>query len=95
MQLDPAEIAEYHSFFDFKIDGPFSLLYVLAQRAQLDIMLDKSFTIAIPGLIHLSNNLSISSDFDINAGFDLDASVNVPYKAEGSLSPNFTVKYLQ
>ncbi|UPT68186.1 MAG: hypothetical protein M0D57_05910 [Sphingobacteriales bacterium JAD_PAG50586_3] len=74
---------------------PFVYIYILAQRAQASLMLQKEFTIAIPGLVHIANRLEEVNPIDYSAPFDIVATVDVEYKAEGSLIPVFNVELLQ
>ena len=53
--VDQNRVQSYREFFGFSHEFPMTYLYILAQRAQLAVMLKKEFTIAIPGLIHLRN----------------------------------------
>jgi acyl dehydratase len=56
--IDPAHVAGYRDFFDFRLPGiPLSYFYLPAQRAQLALMLDRRFPYPLPGLIHRHNIL--------------------------------------
>ena len=56
--IDLAHIERYRRFFDFRRSTlPLTYFYLLAQRAQLALMLDRRFPHAIAGLIHSANEL--------------------------------------
>lgn len=58
--IDLAHIEQYRRFFDFRRSTPpLTYFYLLAQRAQLALMLDRRFPHAIPGLIHTGNELRL------------------------------------
>jgi len=88
-------LTDYVTFFDFPLPNPFTSLYLVAQRAQLVLMLDKAFTIAIPGMIHVNNELVVKSPIDYTQPFDIHAQLSVDYKSEGSVFPIFEVKFMQ
>lgn len=88
-------IESYLHFMDISVPDPLTYLYILAQRAQAAVMLDKSFTIAIPGLVHLENSLEQFSAFNLRQTFDLYTEVVVDAKDTGSLIPRFKVVFFQ
>lgn len=92
--IDQNQLKKFKSFFGFKSDLPLCYLYLLAQRAQVSLMLDKKFTIAIPGLIHISNQLELLIPIAIDKELQLTADVNVASK-KGSLLPIFNVEFYQ
>lgn len=95
VEANKKQIERYIDYFQFFDLNPLTYIYLLAQRAQVQIMLDAAFTIAIPGLIHLDNELQQHAAFNIYVPFDLKASVVVDYKEEGSLIPQFSVEFYQ
>lgn len=95
VMIDQVRLQSYKEFFNFSSEFPFSFFYILAQRAQLSVMLNKEFTIAIPGLIHLNNNLEILTEVDFESQFNIEVQGKVNSKTSGSLFPNFDVKFLQ
>jgi acyl dehydratase len=50
---------------------PLSYFYLLAQRAQLSIMMDRRFTYPVPGLVHMANSMQIISPIDAELPMDL------------------------
>lgn len=88
-------LAKYVKLLDWSQSAPFPYLYVLAQRAQTALMLDKAFTIALPGLVHLRNELQQLAPCDYTEAFTLKARSSVPYKVEGSLIITSTVDFWQ
>lgn len=85
----------YRSYFSFNEELPLCYLYLLAQRAQGAIMLQKEYTMPIPGTVHLSNELRQIAPIDAGKPFELYASLEVPYVSEGSLKPSIVVSFFQ
>ena len=92
--LDQERLANYTEFFEYT-DFPLTYLYILAQRAQLALMLQKEFTIPIPGMIHLTNNLELVSPVSPSDSFNIVVNGLVPTKEFGSLHPSFKVEFFQ
>jgi acyl dehydratase len=95
VKIDMDSLEKYRSFFNWQQPYPFAFFYLMAQRAQTSIMLNADFTIAIPGLVHISNRIEKLDTIDYDLPFDLIVNVDVPYKEKGSLIPRFTVDFLQ
>ena len=95
VQIDRRMLEAYAQFMNFESSSPMSYLYILAQRAQLAVMLEPSFTIAIPGMIHLSNDLEQLNEVNFDTPFDLKVDIQVPYKSEGALIPKLEVNFWQ
>ncbi len=93
--INPKDISQFAGFIGIGNPTPFVYIYILAQRAQAALMLQKEFTIAIPGLVHVYNRLQEVNPIDYTAPFDIETQVDVEYKAEGSLVPTFSVAFLQ
>lgn len=93
--IDLNNLTSYKKLFGFTDDLPITYLYLLAQRAQVALMLDKKFTISIPGLIHVENNLEKFTLIDASKPIELKASVVVKSEPEGYLKPCFEVFYYQ
>ncbi|MCE7736769.1 MAG: hypothetical protein GPJ54_17940 [Candidatus Heimdallarchaeota archaeon] len=93
--IDTKLLEQYRAFFDFTEDLPFSYLYILAQRAQVALMLDKRFTISIPGMIHINNKLTQHEVVNPELPIEIKISITVESKLEGSLYPNSEVLYYQ
>ena len=93
--IDKPSLKSYKEFFDWKEEFPLAFFYLMAQRAQTALMLDTRFTIAVPGLVHIANNLTQLASINYNEPFDIKTNVNVEYKDTGSLIPKFTVDFVQ
>ena len=96
--LDAANLQSYADFCGFdrsRSPIPVSWLYLLAQRAQIALMLGKSFPLAAPGLVHISNSLLLHSLPDVAKPVALKTSVAIEGKAAGSLFPQFRVEIIQ
>ena len=94
VEIDEGELRRFKMFFKFRSELPVTFLYTLAQRAQSYLMLKKEFTIQIPGMIHVSNEIEQYDGIASNKPFDIDVRCEVP-KKEGSLHPKFEVEYYQ
>ena len=93
--IDEGALQKYVTMMGWQQESPFAYLYILAQRAQTALMLDQAFTIAIPGLVHLSNQLEQLAGYDVQAPFKIAVSGEVPYKEDGSLIITFAVDFWQ
>jgi len=96
ISIDHKAVREFTDYLKWESkEVPLPYYYLMAQRAQTVIMTDRQFTISVPGMIHLSNELEIVKPFNQNAPFDIIAKVEVEYKPEGSLIPQFEVTFYQ
>jgi acyl dehydratase len=95
VEIDRIALERYTQFFAWQEECPLAFFYLMAQRAQTSLMLQADFTIAIPGLVHISNRLEKLGTIDSNAPFDLDVKIEVAYKEAGSLIPKCTVLFMQ
>lgn len=95
VMVDQVALQKYVAMMEWSQPAPFAYLYILAQRAQTALMLDRAFTIAIPGLVHLSNELEQLADYNMQEPFSMEVSGEVPYKEEGHLIITFTVVFWQ
>ncbi|MHA2277043.1 MAG: MaoC/PaaZ C-terminal domain-containing protein, partial [Candidatus Kariarchaeaceae archaeon] len=93
--IDKSRLSEYRGLLNFPQELPFSYLYILAQRAQLAVMLESEFSISIPGMIHLNNNLIYHNTIDPNTPMVIKTTVSVESKTTGSLYPNSEVEFYQ
>lgn len=93
--LDKNNLLDYKNLFNFESELPISYLYLIAQRAQVFGMVRSEFPIAIPGLIHLENEIEKFDEIDVNSSFDLKVEIEIESKKEGSLIPIFQVNYIQ
>jgi acyl dehydratase len=95
VMIEAADVAQYRTFLEWNDPQPLCYLYLLAQRAQVALMADSEFTIAIPGMVHMANKLEQLTPLDFGQPFTLVSYATVPYKKEGSLLPSFVVDIIQ
>jgi len=95
VEIDKPSLERFSAYMGWKGQVPLPYYYIMAQRAQAHIMLSEDFTIALPGMIHLSNELEILKPVNSTQSFDITSKVNVEYKEEGSLIPLFEVTFYQ
>jgi hypothetical protein len=95
--LDAGLLKRYIDYFGFPVQDkvPLSFLYLVAQRAQIALMLDRRFGLPLPGIVHFDNHLLLHSEIDPRAGFLLEVSAFIQAKAEGSLFPVLSVDFFQ
>lgn len=93
--LDASVIKAYSDFCGFETSVPASWLYCLAQRAQIRLMLEASFPLPAPGMVHITNTLEMFATPDISKPVSIYASAEIPGKQGGSLFPQFTVDITQ
>lgn len=93
--IDSSSLQSYKNFLNWNTDLPLAFFYLMAQRAQTNLMLSSDFTIAIPGLVHIANTLTSLDEIDKTKPYNLQAKVEVSYKETGSLIPKFTVDFTQ
>lgn len=92
--IDLKNLEAYRQYFDFKSRLPLTYIYIIAQRALLHLMLHKDFTIAVPGIVHISNEILLNPEFNMNEEFEIKSSMRVPVK-EGSLFPTAVIQFYQ
>ena len=95
VEIQKRELDTFRNYFGFKTHIPLTYLYTIVQRAQAACMLDKQFSLPIPGMVHIENLLTKVAEFDINAPCDIDTLVFVEYKENSSLKPIFSVEISQ
>ncbi len=93
--IEKDKLNKFNEFIGFRHEKPLAYLYLMAQRAQAAVMLQKDYSLSIPGTVHLSNSLKLFEDYKIDEPFDIKATVIVKYKETGSLTPQFTVEIYQ
>lgn len=94
--IDMAHVAKYRRFFDDPGQQvPLTYFYLLAQRAQIALMLDKRFPHAIPGLIHVSNKMRFHDVFQEGVPLDVEVSVSPVVRADEAKSVVFSVEMRQ
>ncbi len=96
ISISENDLAQYAQFIGFKNANPLCYLYLLAQRAQTQLMVQPSFTLPIPGLVHLANHLEQFTAFNPNIPFTINAQIKVKPTAEiGSIKPIAQVNFYQ
>jgi acyl dehydratase len=95
VEIDSLALKKYTQFFEWHTEFPLAFFYLMAQRVQTSLMLQSDFTIAIPGLVHISNRLEKIGTIDGTSPFDLDVTIEVAYKEMGSLIPKCIVLFIQ
>jgi hypothetical protein len=95
VEIEKSKLEGFREYFGFQTSIPLTYLYTIAQRAQTALMLDKQFTLPIPGMIHIENYLNKYAELDPNIPFDITSSTSVDYKESGSLKPVFLVELSQ
>ncbi len=93
--IEKQHLETFKSYFGFRSVVPLTYLYTIVQRAQAALMLDKRFTLPIPGMVHIENLLTKARDIDPDADFDIVSSTSIPYKASGSFKGDFIVELSQ
>lgn len=74
--IDMAHVAKYRKLFDDRGKHvPLAYFYLLAQRAQVALMLDARFPYAVPGLIHTRNELRLHDIPQAGSGLEMQVSV--------------------
>lgn len=95
VSIDQDDLNRYRDFLKWENPEPLCYLYLLAQRAQVALMANRRFTIAIPGMVHLGNKLVQLAQLHFGKPFTLISYATVEYKKEGSLLPRFVVDIVQ
>ncbi|MEM8890610.1 MAG: MaoC/PaaZ C-terminal domain-containing protein [Bacteroidota bacterium] len=95
VRLDATAMQAFADFLDSENKAPLSYLYCLAQRAQIAVMLEKEFSIALPGMVHLENVLEEIAPWSAEKAFEIEVNIQVEYKSEGHLIPRCKVDFYQ
>ncbi len=99
--LNPLHLARYRTALGFSASGvPLTYLYLLAQRAQLGLMLAPTFPHAVAGMVHVANRLSWShrgvEGLDMTLPFDIEVrAVPEPSSPSGAQFLSFEVGMTQ
>lgn len=93
--LKNERLMAFKSYFGLKETLPLPYFYLLSQGAQTALMIDKSFPLPIPGMIHLNSSVEQLNDIDPNEETIIEAEVFIEAKSKGSLLPIFKEKYIQ
>jgi len=98
--IDMAHVARYRRFFDDRrqqvpLTLPLTYFYLLAQRAQIALMLDARFPHAIPGLIHTTNKMRFHDEFQEGIPLGVEVSVRPVLRTDDAKSVAFSVEITQ
>jgi acyl dehydratase len=88
------DVLKYKKFTGFPDDPavPLTYWYLLAQRAQLALMMDPRFSYPVPGIVHISNGMHQLGPVDLSRAIDVEVSVSQESVDErGGLYVNFDV----
>lgn len=81
-RLDADHVRHYSDAFGFLAGSvPLTYLYLLAQRAQLATMLDRTIPLRIVGLIHVSNELAMHCEVRTDAPLVIVTTLSMPEPA--------------
>lgn len=87
-------LSEYKKFTGFPDDHsiPLSYWYLVAQRAQLGLMMDPRFSYPVPGIVHISNVMQQFGPVDISRTIEIEVTASQePMDERGGLYVNFDV----
>lgn len=94
--IDTADVAKYRRFFDGQGQHvPLTYFYLLAQRAQIALMLDSRFPHPIPGLIHAGNELQWHGQLLQGLPLEIAVSVVSAQRFDDAKSVVFSVEMTQ
>lgn len=96
-QLDQAQLQGFRAYFDFveQDQPPLVYWYLLAQRAQIALLVQPVFPLPLPGIVHFGNTLHQEAPYQADQPIDIGVSVFMAAKAEGSLFPVLMVNFRQ
>ena len=97
IKLDLTHLAKYKAMFPaLKGTLPLTYFYLLAQRAQLAMMLDSKFPFAIPGLVHVSNRMAFAHQTETGTPFSVSISARLdPEAKDGTERIIFEMTFMQ
>ncbi|PWJ41046.1 MaoC/PaaZ C-terminal domain-containing protein [Sediminitomix flava] len=94
-KIDDFQLSAYKAYFGFEqAEVPLPFLYLMAQKAQIKLMVEQDFPLAIPGMVHLENKMHYYAEPNTNQAFVLETTMEIKAK-EGSLLPVSIVKIYQ
>lgn len=96
--IDRRHIDAYKAFCGFPSDQsvPLSYWYLVAQRAQLTLMMDSRFSYPIPGMVHVANFMHEHQPIDIALPIQVEITANQePSGDSGWLFVTFDVRIIQ
>src|SRR4051795_5346777 len=74
VQIDPADLAGYARVCRFPLTDSLPVTYphVLAFPLQVALMTDRSFPLALPGLVHVRNTIEVERPIGVGEALDLE-----------------------
>jgi acyl dehydratase len=90
-------LSAYQKFFEFDTAKkiPSSWLYLPAQKAHIQMMLEDSFPLPVPGLVHTSNSIKIESEISTDLPLEIEATVKIEERKNDSLAAIFNLNFKQ
>jgi acyl dehydratase len=90
-------LTAYQKFFEFDTAKkiPSSWLYLPAQKAHIQMMLEDSFPLPVPGLVHTSNSIKIESEISTDLPLEIEATVKIEERKNDSLAAIFNLNFKQ
>jgi acyl dehydratase len=95
--LDRAHLQRYRRYFGFHDDGlPLTYLALLAQRAQFDLMLGRTFAYRIAGVIHAEQTIERLAEPDDRGAIDVSCRLELlPAQPNSTQSVQFSSELTQ
>ena len=96
--IDQDNLKAYHETFPGLVSAiPLNYFYLVAQRAHLAAMLDKSFPWPILGMVHVGNKMQQLASINPHAAFELAVTIEMPERAatRKRVRPVYVVEFLQ
>ena len=93
--VNSKKLSNYKDYFGLQENIPLSYFYLLSQDVQTSQMVEKSFPLPIPGMIHLKSTLKYLSNCDLNVPITIISKVEIINRESGSLLPEFTETFIQ
>lgn len=96
-KFESNNLANYKNLLNYNDDSiPLTYLYLLAQRAQIALMLDKNFIFALIGMVHMDNEMELFKEVASNSPIDIEVSSTQYFNEEKNrIEVNFLVNFKQ
>ena len=90
-------LSAYQKFFAFDTHKniPSSWLYLPAQKAHIQMMLEDSFPLPVPGLVHTSNSIKMENEISLDLPLEIEAAVKIEERKNDSLAAIFNLNFKQ
>ncbi len=93
--IQSKKLQNYKRYFGFEGDIPVSYFYLLSQGVQTLLMIDKTFPLPIPGMVHIKTKVTQFSETSLHEALEIKSVVEIDNKEEGSLLPRFSEHFYQ